>query len=262
MSDNPVLIEIEGKIATLTLNRPDNRNAMDSVMMPAFQDAVDQVISQKDLRCLVITGKGRNFCGGADFNDFALGSDGSKQLPNEQLFSLYKPFLSLSKVEVPIIGAMNGHAIGGGMGLALMCDIRIANNDSKYGVNFAKLGVHSGMAISYILPRIVGLPVANELLFTGKLIDGKEAKSIGLVNYSESYENILPKAMEIANEIAGCAPIAVKMMKRSIYQGLIWNPEQAAEYESHCQSRTFETEDAKEGVAALLEKRKPVFKGK
>jgi enoyl-CoA hydratase/carnithine racemase len=113
-----------------------------------------------------------------------------------------------------------------------------------------------------MLPRIVGLPLANELLFTGRLIDGDNAAAIGLVNYVLEREAVLPKAWELAREIASCAPIAVRMIKRSIHKGLEWDPRDAAELEAHCQSRTSETEDAREGIAALLEKREPVFIGK
>jgi len=259
MSESPVLINISERIALLTLNRPDNRNSMDGEMMPAFKDAIQQIKDNDDLRCLIITGSGNSFCAGADFKQ---GLSGDKnQLPNETFMEFYQPFLDLGEITIPVIGALNGHAIGGGLGLALMCDIRIANKSAKYGANFVRLGIHSGMAISYLVPRLVGLPMANELLFTGRLITGEKSCDIGLVNYAENADEVLDKAWELAREIAACAPVAVKMMKRSIYRGLSWNPSQAAELEAHCQSRTFEMEDAKEGIHALLEKREPNFKG-
>ena len=176
--------------------------------------------------------------------------------------NIYRPFLNILDVKVPTIAAMNGHAIGGGFGLALVCDIRIAENRSKYGANFARLGLHTGMAVSYMLPRIIGLPKANELLFTGRLIDGKTAVDIGLVNYALAENEISEKAWELAREIASCAPVAVRMIKRSIQKGFDWNPSGAAEWEAHCQSRTFEMDDTREGISALLEKREPVFTGK
>ncbi len=263
MKHDPILLSVNKNIAVMTLNRPDKRNSMDSELLPAFKETIARIKLNADLRCLVISGTGRNFCGGADFNNFESGISQPKSLlPNERLLSFYQPFLDLQQVKIPVIAAMNGHAIGGGLGLMLMCDLRIANKTAKYGANFAKLGLHSGMAISYVLPRIIGLPRANELLFTGRLIDGGEANAIGLVNYAETEDRVLPKSMELAEEIASCAPLAVQMIKNSIYRGLDWNPTAAADMESHCQSRTFETEDAKEGIAALLEKRDPVFKGK
>ncbi len=259
MSDAPVLIEIKEKIVQITLNRPNNRNSMDNEMMPAFFEAVEQVKRNQELRCLIIAGKGKSFCAGADFK--ADNRNTEYRLPNEVFMNMYRPFLALREIEMPIIGALNGHAIGGGFGLALICDMRIANKKSKYGANFARLGIHSGMAVSYMLPRIVGLPKANELMFTGRLLDGEKCLEIGLVNYAEESDKVLDKAWELAREIAACAPVAVKMMKHSICRGLDWTPEKAAEMEAHCQSRTFEMRDAKEGIAALLEKREPNFEG-
>jgi enoyl-CoA hydratase/carnithine racemase len=118
------------------------------------------------------------------------------------------------------------------------------------------------MAVSYILPRLVGLPMANELLFTGRLVTGEKASAIGLANYAVKKDEVLQKAVELADEISMSAPVAVKMLKQSIYRGLAWNPAMAAEVESLCQGKTFEMEDSKEGVYAFLEKRKPVFTGK
>lgn len=259
MSDAPVLLDVTGRIARITLNRPDNRNSMNAETLPAFQEAVAQVRKNDDLRCLIITGTGESFCAGADFRSW---DTPRGRLANRTLMDVYGPFLELREIECPVIAAMNGHAIGGGFGLALICDIRIANKNSKYGANFARLGIHSGMAISYLLPHVVGLPRANELLYTGRLIDGAEAARIGLANHVCEGESVLKKAMEIAEEIASCAPAAVRMIKQSVYRGLNWDPVKAAEWEAHCQSRTMEMDDAREGVSALLEKRTPDFKGR
>ena len=260
MSDEAVILEFKDQTGTITLNRPDKLNSMDNEMLPVFQEAVNQVKNTRDLRCLIITGSGNSFCAGANFRSASVSDEG--RLPNDVFMDFYRPFLTIQDLEMPVIAAMNGHAIGGGFGLSLICDIRIANKDSKYGANFARLGVHSGMAISYLLPKIVGLPLANELLFTGRLISGEKAAEIGLVNYAVEADEVLPKAWELAREIEGCAPVAVRMMKHSVYSGLNWNPTYAAELEAHCQSRTFEMEDAKEGITAFLEKRKPIFKGR
>ena len=260
MSDAPVLLTRKGNVAQITLNRPDNRNSMDGEMMPAFQQALDEVAAMADLRCLIITGTGKSFCAGADFKSGFF--SGRPAQPHERLFNVYSSFLNVQKIPFPTIAAMNGHAIGGGFGLALVCDIRVADRAGKYGANFARLGLHTGMAISYILPRLIGLPRANELLFTGRLIDGDQAARLGMVNYAREGAAVLEKAWELGEEIASCAPVAVRMIKRSVYRGLEWNAVAAAEIEAHCQSRTMETEDAREGIAALLEKRQPVFKGR
>jgi len=260
MAQPPVLFEIRETIAVIKLNRPDNRNSMTLEVLNAFQEALGKARQNKQLRCLIITGSGNTFCGGADFS--AGFSAEENRLPNETLMGFYKPFLEIQKIEIPVIAAMNGHAIGGGLGLALVCDIRIAAADAKYGATFSRLGLHSGMAISYILPRLIGLSAACELLFTGRTISGKEAAELGLASSAVDSDKVLPKAWDLAQEIASAAPAAVRMLKTSIYRGLGWDIDGAAEFEALCQSRTLETEDAREGIAALLEKRKPVFKGK
>ncbi|MBW1923994.1 MAG: enoyl-CoA hydratase/isomerase family protein [Deltaproteobacteria bacterium] len=260
MSNEPVLYEEKGHVAQIKLNRPENRNSMDEETMKAFGQALERVRASRNLRCLVVTGSGSTFCAGADFKSSLL--DRKEGLPHEFLFQVYSPFLAVHDLPIPTIAAMNGHAIGGGFGLALVCDIRVANRAARYGANFARLGLHTGMGTSYLLPRLVGFSLASELLFTGRLVDGETALRMGLVNYAEEEPRVLERAWEIAREIAICAPVAVRMIKRSIARGLAWDLRSAAEMEAHCQSRTFEMEDAKEGVAALLEKRAPVFRGK
>lgn len=259
MSKPPVLFETQDLIAQITLNRPENRNSMDKETMPAFLEAVNRVKDDNNLRCLIITGTGKSFCAGADFKSGIVDDRGA--LPHETLLKTYGPFLEIQEIKIPIIAAMNGHAVGGGFGLGLICDIRIANIDSKYGANFARLGLHTGMAISYMLPRIAGMSVASELLFTGRLIDGKTAADIGLASYALRENEISEKAWALAREIAASAPAAVRMIKRSIHRDLGWDPAGAAEIEAYCQARTFEMDDAREGISALLEKREPVFKG-
>jgi enoyl-CoA hydratase/carnithine racemase len=213
------------------------------------------------LRCVVITGKGKSFCAGADFKSGAQ-RGGADVPPNERSFGMYQPFLSVLDIDVPVVGALNGHAIGGGMGLALVCDLRVANQEAKYGVNFTKLGLHPGMGTTYLLPRLVGLPKAAELIMTGRIITGAEAAEIGLVNYAVAPDEVWEKACSLAQEIAACAPIANRWAKRSLYGNLDWNPERAARAEAELQSRTIETDDFKEGVSALLEKRTPIFQNR
>ncbi len=259
MSDDAVLLEVKDHIALITLNRPGNRNSMSADLLQAFHGTVLKVQRERAIRCVIITGSGPNFCAGADFKA-ALG-DGD-QLPHENFLAMYKPFLAVSEIEVPVVAALNGHAVGGGFGLALICDLRVANMHSKYGANFSRLGFHSGMAVTHMLPRLIGLPRANELLLTGRLVSGAKAAQLGIMNYAEEPTEVMPRAFKLAREIAACAPAVVRMMKRSIYRDLDWNPRAAAELDAHLQSRTYEMEDAREGVAALLEKREPIFRGR
>ena len=260
MAQAAVLHEKRGFVCEVTLNRPDNRNAMAPELLQAFQAVIDGVKADRQIRCLIVTGSGSNFCSGADFRSGILERSGDA-LPHEASLAIYRPFLSILDVEVPVIAAMNGHAIGGGFGLALVCDIRVANREAKYGANFARLGLHPGMAVSYFLPRVAGLPRAAELLFTGRLFDGAEAAQMGIANYAAAPGEVLGKARSLAQDIAACAPAAVRMMKRSLYRHVGWDPRPAAEFEAHCQARTMDMADAKEGIRALLEKRAPDFRG-
>ncbi len=262
MADPAVLYEVKERIAQITLNRPENRNSMTDDVLEGLRGAVENVIDDPDLRCVIVTGKGKSFCAGADFKSGAQRDEAGAagRLPHERSFAMYSPFLSLLQIKVPIIGALNGHAIGGGLGLAVVCDIRVANRDAKYGANFVRLGLHPGMATTYLLPRLVGVPKALELLLTGRIITGEEAAELGLMNYAVDADQVLDKAWELAREIAGAAPIAVRMTKQSIYENLDWDPVRAARAEAHAQSRTLETEDSREGIRALLEKRPPDFK--
>lgn len=256
-----VLVDREDHIVTITLNRPDNRNSMTPDVLGGFIEAVESVKSDRDIRCVVITGRGKSFSAGADFKSGTPGGIGDLP-PNERSMNAYRPFLSVLEIEAPVIGALNGHAIGGGLGLALVCDIRVANEEAKYGANFTRLGLHPGMATTYLLPRFVGIPRAAELLLTGRIITGREAADFGLMNYAVPADQVLDKAMELAREVAACAPVANRWTKRSLYQNAGWDPVLAAQHEAEVQSRTIETEDHVEGVRALLEKRTPEFHGK
>jgi enoyl-CoA hydratase/carnithine racemase len=163
---------------------------------------------------------------------------------------------------VPIVGALNGHAVGGGFGLALSCDLRVAAENARYGANFARLGLHPGLGIGYLLPRLIGLPKACELLFTGKLVDGREGARLGLMNQAVPADRVLAESLALATEIAKSAPLAVRSMKRMMLAQLGWDVERAALEEAMAQAATLQTEDVKEGIAALLEKREPRFQGR
>ena len=261
MGERAVLYEAADRIGLITLNRPDHRNAMTPELLDAFSEAIDEARGDGGIRCLIITGKGKCFSAGADLRSSMQRTDLGKP-SREASFAMYEPFLKVLDVEVPVIAAMNGHTVGGGFGLALLADIRVANVDAKYGVNFARLGIHSGLGISYVLPRLVGAACASELLFTGRLVRGDEALRIGLVTHSEEASEVLPTAMQLARAVAGSAPLAVQQMKASIRRGLGWDIRAAALEEAALQAASLDTEDAKEGVAAILEKREPEFTGK
>lgn len=256
-----VLVQNQGFIALIILNRADNRNSMTPELLDAFTAAVQHVKAQADVRCVVVTGRGPSFCAGADFRS-GLQRAGDDKLPAERSFAMYAPFLSLLELQVPVIGALQGHAVGGGFGLAMVCDMRIASQNSKYGANFAKLGLASGMAISDLLPRLIGVPRAMELLLTGQLISGETGAQWGLFNRAVPSADVLATALQLAGDIASSAPIVVRLTKRAIYDNLGWDPQTAAWREAFGQAATVATADCLEGVTALLAKRPPVFTGR
>ncbi len=256
-----------GGVATLTLNRPGNRNSMTGELLDGFAAAIAAAQGDALLRCLVITGTGPCFSAGADFQSIIQrdgdgDGGGPVATPHQRSYAMYEPFLSVLDIPVPVIGALNGHTVGGGFGLALVCDVRIGARDAKYGANFAKLGLHPGMAITMMLPRLVGVSRAAEMLYSAALIDGETAASYGLLSRAVAVEEVLPAALTLARGIAANAPIAVRSMKRTLNRGLADAAREAARGEAYAQAETLATEDAGEGIAALLAKRPPIFRGR
>jgi enoyl-CoA hydratase/carnithine racemase len=263
---DPVRYERQHDVGVITLDRPDNRNSMTPELLDAFLVASAAARDDGGARCVVVTGTGASFSAGADFRS-TLQRTGDqanavRPTPSDRSYAMYEPFLSLLDLAVPVIGALNGHAVGGGFGLALVCDLRIGALDAKYGANFVKLGLAPGMAISYLLPRLIGLARASELLYSGRLVDGREAEALGILNRAVAPAQVLPEAMELARAIASNAPLAVRATKRAIYRGLELHIRDAARLEAFAQAESLVTEDAAEGIAALLAKRPPKFTGR
>ncbi|MBX3155732.1 MAG: enoyl-CoA hydratase/isomerase family protein [Deltaproteobacteria bacterium] len=248
-------------IGILTLDRPDNRNSMTPELLDAFLAASAAARADTGARCLIVTGTGTSFSAGADFKS-TLQRASPDAAPHERSYAMYAPFLSLLDIPVPIVGALNGHAVGGGFGLALVCDLRIGAEDAKYGANFVRLGLAPGMAISYLLPRLIGPARASELLLTGELVDGRRAADLGVLNRAVPAPSVLPTATELATTIASNAPLAIRATKAAIRRGLELHIREAAAAEAYAQAETLTTDDAREGIAALLARRPPTFTGR
>ena len=260
MSD-AVRYEARDQIGLITLDRPDNRNSMTPEMLDAFARASAAARADASIRVLIVTGTGNCFSAGADFKA-GLQRGGDELAPHERSYAMYEPFLSLLDIEVPVIGALNGHAVGGGFGLALVCDLRIAALEGKYGANFVAVGLAPGMAITHLLPGLVGVARASELLFTGRLVDGAEAERLGIVNRAVPAAQVMNEAMTVARTIAANAPFAVRATKAAIRRGVAMDARAAARAEAHDQAASLAMDDAREGMSALLAKRKPVFTGR
>lgn len=260
MSDPAVRFSIVDTIGLITLNRPASRNSMTAELLDAFADASAQARAAAP-RCVIVTGTGACFSAGADLKA-AFQRQGDQRAPHERSYAMYAPFLSLLDLDVPVIAALNGHTVGGGFGLALVCDLRIGARTAKYGANFVRLGLAPGMAISYLLPRLIGLARASELLYTGALVDGAEAERLGILNRAVDDARVLDEALALARQIAAAAPQAIRATKRAMRRGLALAIREAAELEAYAQAETVATDDAREGVAAQLAKRPPVFTGR
>lgn len=258
MAYQHILVEKQDGIVTLTLNHPENLNAMTVEMGDEVVDLVRTLKEDKDARVLILTGAGRAFCAGGAKGNLQSRTAGSH---TEAPKVFYKRFLSLRQLEIPTIAAINGPAVGAGFCVALACDMRVAAAHARMGLNFVRLGIHPGMAATYTTPRIVGMAKACEVIFTGKLYTGEEAFALGLVNRVVSQEQVMEEALALAREIASNAPIAVRLAKLALYKGDADLLDAAIEVESEHQAYTWATEDAKEGITAMSEKRAPKFRG-
>jgi enoyl-CoA hydratase/carnithine racemase len=259
-----LLYETKNGIATLTLNRPDRLNALGDTLREDLQDAVTRAGDDADVRVIVVTGAGKGFCAGGDVKAMneskAKGAD--RPLIEKVAPGRDRTVLALRDAPKPVIAAVNGAAAGAGMNLALACDIRLASTAAKFSQAFVKRGLHPDWGGTYFLPRVVGLAKAAELIWTGEIIDAQEALRLGLVSAVHPPEELLPAAYTLAGKIAAGPPIAIRLAKRSLYHNLECDLRQALEFETFAQNICYETEDAREGIRAFVEKRPPTFGGR
>jgi enoyl-CoA hydratase len=261
MSSEPVLVQRDGPVTTVVLNRPDLRNAMSVEMTEAFTAAVEAVREDPSVRAVIVTGAGTAFCSGGDLSWIKPGPDASVPEMRRKMRSFYPRFLAVRSLDVPVIAAINGPAVGAGLCLAMACDIRIAADGATLSAPFTKLGMHPGMAATYLLTRLVGTARASELLFTSRAIDATEAERIGLVNKVVAGDALMDEATSIARAIAANAPIPMGMVKRAVYIAERADMETMLEYEGLAQPITMGTADLLEGLTAVKERRPPTFEG-
>jgi enoyl-CoA hydratase/carnithine racemase len=262
MSEAAVLVERSDGVATLTFNRPDMRNAMSVELTDAFTEAVASLRGDPEVRVVVVTGAGKAFCAGGDLSWIQPGPEADVPSMRSKMRAFYPRFLAIRALDVPTIAAVNGAAVGAGLCVAMACDVRIAAEDAKLSTAFLRLGMHPGMAATYLLTRLVGTAKAAELFFTARTVDGAEAERIGLVNRSVPASSLADEAQAMAREIAANAPIPMGMVKRAIYLAERADLETMLEYEGLAQPITMATADLLEGLTAVREKRPPRFEGR
>ncbi len=247
-----VNFEQQGAVAILTINRPEALNALNSQVLSDLDEAIAKVEAADDVHAVILTGAGRSFVAGADIGEMK----GFSARDGKQ-FGVHGGgvFLKLENLSKPVIAAVNGFALGGGCELSMACDIRIASEKAKFGQPEVGLGITPGFGGTQRLPRIVGISKAMELILTAKVINAAEAKEIGLVSAVYPPEELMDKAMELANAICANAPIAVAESKRCIRMGMQTDIATGSAFEAEAFGVTCGTEDKNEGMGAFLEKR-------
>jgi len=245
----------EDYVATAEIRRPPN-NFFDQALIASLAEAFEAIDADSGCRAIVLKSEGRHFCAGANF--------ASKESPvqGDSGRHLYDEAVRLFETRTPVVAAIQGAAIGGGLGLALMPDFRVAAPEARFSANFARLGFHQGFGLSVTLPRLVGPQAAAELLMTGRRITGEAAHAIGLCDRLVSLDQLGEEAHALAAEIAGSAPLAVDSIRETLRGDLAAEIRRATDREKAEQDRLQKTQDFREGTRAMAERRPPRFEGR
>lgn len=259
MTDS-LLVDISGGIATITLNRPDRLNAIDNDALEVLIAALESAARDDEVRVVVLAGAGRSFCAGADIRQML------ERTPAEweRIVDRYlDPVRAIVGMDKPVIARCQGDVVGGGLGIAMACDFRIAAEDSRYCAPFVKLALAGcDMSAGYFLPRLVGLGRANDMMMTGRFVAADEAASIGLVTRVVPAAELDDAVADLAGRFAAGPPRALAFTKRAIRKSLDRGMEAEFDYEIFAQVQCLQSKDHREGVAAFREKRRPEFKGR
>jgi enoyl-CoA hydratase/carnithine racemase len=259
MSDDhlDVHVSLDGAVATVEMRRPPH-NYFDIPLIKQLADAFETLEADRRCHAIVLAAQGTSFCAGANFaNRDATPAQRSPRGINP----LYGEAIRMFACAKPVVAAVQGPAIGGGLGVALVADFRVACPEARFSANFNRLGFHPGFGLSVTLPRLIGLQQAALLFYTGRRLNGEEAKTIGLADVLVAQDQVRAEAQKLAREIATSAPLAVQSTRATLRQGLVDAIRVAVARESTEQNAHFLTADFKEGVAAMAARREPQFKG-
>ena len=261
MSYETLIYEKDQGMAVLTLNRPDRMNALSFKLKEEVSSVFDRLEEDEEIKVVILTGGLKAFSAGADIKERS-----QVQLTQSQFYSAQRKsqefYTRIEQFEKPVIAAISGVAIGGGLELVLVCDLRIASDTARFGLPEVKLGVIPSAGGTQRLPRLIGATRAKELLFTGEFIDAQEAYRMGLVNRVVAVDHLMEETRALAQKLAKNPPLSIQYAKRAVNRGLQLDMTSALDYEAHCASILYASEDRKEGMRAFKEKRKPVFKGR
>jgi methylglutaconyl-CoA hydratase len=253
------LLKVDNHIAIVTLNRSEAANALSKALLDELNLIVNKLNQDNTIHCVIITGSGdKAFCAGADLKERR---GMSEQQVIRAVSYIGKTISQIEALEVPVIAALNGVAFGGGLELALACDIRIARDDITLGLTETSLAIIPGAGGTQRLPRLIGLGRAKQLIYTARPISAKDALNIGLLEEIVSKENLLESATSLAKSIAKNGPIALRMAKAAINRGMQVELSAGLAIEQECYNQTIPTKDRLEGLEAFKEKRTPVYRG-
>lgn len=253
MSD--VTLTLDGHVGIVEMHRPP-ANFFDREVLAAVADAAEEA-QASGVRAIVHCSEGRHFCAGASLADASGTHD-----PRASAAAVYEQAARIFRLEVPLVAAVQGAAVGGGLGLACAADFRVAGPKARFEANFARLGFHCGFALSLTLPRILGRPRAEQLLYTGRRVEAAEAVQIGLADRLAPLGEERAVAIELAHELARAAPLAVRSMRATLRADLLDALADTIAHELDEQERLWQTEDAATGIGASLERSEPVFHGR
>jgi len=262
MADDAVLLKHDGPVATLTLNRPASLNALDDSLRAGLAAKLDLLARDASVRVVILTGAGRGFCSGGDIKML-------EELRKHHRSVAFRDFLeaghrvvrSIRTLPKPVVAAVNGPAYGGGMNLALACDLRIASDRASFSEAFVNIGLHPDWGGTFFLPRLIGTSRALEMFFLGNTVEAEEAKRLGFVNFVVPHERLAAETSQLAVRLAAGPALPLGLLKQALYERLETQLDSMMEHEIEAQMKCFESGDFDEGLRAFLEKRKPKFGG-
>jgi enoyl-CoA hydratase/carnithine racemase len=258
-----LLFERDGPVVTLTMNQPEQRNPLTgNTAIPEFLAAIERIHDDTSVRCVILTGNGPSFCAGGDIREMkrqASPEVSEMDIRQQYRRGIQRLTLALFDLEVPVIAAVNGHAIGAGLDLACMCDIRIASEKGRFAESFIKLGIIPGDGGAWLLPRIVGMSRASEMAFTGEMLDAETALAWNLVSRVVPHDSLMPTARELAGRISQHASHGLRLTKRLMREGIHSRLDTVLEMSAVFQAVSHKTPDHSEAVNAFIEKRPARF---
>lgn len=264
MEYQDIIFEKQGNIAIISLNREDVLNAVRSETWPELLDALENVKNDSEIRCLIITGKGKAFSAGQDLSEIEslLGADVNYYEVRQGILNMQKLTREMVNMSKPVIAAINGYAVGAGAEIAIASDIRIASVKARFEFAEVKVGLFETNGVTYFLPKLIGFGRAKELMLTGRRIDAQEALQIGLISKVVENEMLMDEAIKIAAGIAETAPVSEALVKQCLNKSGEISLEDAMVYETDAVMACVHTSDVKEGALAFIENRKPKFQGR